>query len=184
MALEPDTPIVLIGMPGSGKSTVGRRLATALGRSFLDSDVEIEQSCGVPVATIFEYEGEEGFRRRESAALAQLMRKPATVIATGGGAILAQHNRELIAALGYVVYLEVSPAELWRRVRKNRARPLLQTSDPRDSLARLLEARAPLYASLANLTIASARQSAAQMATDIIVRLPPPLRGPEAGISP
>ncbi len=184
MALEPDTPIVLIGMPGSGKSTVGRRLASALGRTFVDSDVEIERNCGVPVATIFEYEGEEGFRRRESATLAELVRKPATVIATGGGAILAQHNRELISALGYAVYLEVSLSELWRRVRKNRARPLLQTSDPRDSLARLLDARAPLYAALADLTIASARQSATQMAADIIVRLPPPLRGPEAGTSP
>lgn len=184
MTLDPDTPIVLIGMPGSGKSTVGVRLARACGRRFVDSDRAIEQHCGVPVATIFEYEGEEGFRRRESAILAELLCARATVIATGGGAILAPSNRELLAARAFVVYLEVSLAELWRRVRRNRARPLLQTSDPKGRLAQLLGERAPIYETLADLTIASARQSAAQMAADIIDRLPAALQPPEARIAP
>ena len=184
MALESDTPIVLIGMPGSGKSTVGRRLAAALARRFVDSDHEIERHCGVPIAMIFEYEGEEGFRRRETAVLTDLIRSPAIVLATGGGVVLSPSNRDLIGALGYAVYLQVSIAELWRRVRKISTRPLLQTADPRARLTQLLDERAPLYAALADLTIVNSRQSAAQMAADIIERLPGPLQRPPGGAPP
>lgn len=184
MRVEPITPIVLVGMPGSGKSTVGHRLAAALGRRFVDSDQEIERRSGVPIAMIFEYEGEEGFRRREAAALAELIRSPAIVLATGGGVVVSQSNRDLIGALGYAVYLQVSIAELWRRVRKSCTRPLLQTADPRARLTQLLAERAPLYAALADLTIVSSRQSAAQMAADIIERLPEPLQRPPTGAPP
>lgn len=183
MTLEPDTPIVLVGMPGSGKSTVGRRLAEALGRRFVDSDREIERHCGVSVATIFEYEGEEGFRRREAAVIAQLIGEPRTVLATGGGSLLRQETRALLAARGYVIFLDVSLAELWRRVRRNRNRPLLQGDDPHARLAQLCADRTPLYREAAALTVSGARQPAAQMVADIIAHLPEPLQvlGPEAG---
>lgn len=177
MTLEPDTPIVLIGMPGSGKSTIGRRLAEALGRQFFDSDREIESHCGVSVATIFEYEGEEGFRRRESAVIAELIARPATVLATGGGAVLSADNRALLAARGYVIFLDVTLAELWRRVRRNRNRPLLQGSDPHARLAQLRADRTPFYLEVADLIVAGARQPAGQLVADIIARLPESLRG-------
>lgn len=183
MTLEPDTPIVLIGMPGSGKSTVGRRLAAALGRRFVDSDREIERHCGVSVTTIFEYEGEEGFRRREAALIAELIGEPGTVLATGGGSVVSQETRAVLAAQGYVVFLEVSLAELWRRVRRNRNRPLLQASDPHARLAQLCADRTPLYRGIADLTVSGARQPAVQLVADIIAQLPEPLQaqGPEAG---
>ncbi len=176
MTLEPDTPIVLIGMPGSGKSTIGRRLAATLDRRFVDSDREIERHCGVSVTTIFEYEGEEGFRRREAAIIAELIRDPGTVLATGGGSVVSQDNRELLAAEGYVVFLDVSLAELWRRVRRNRNRPLLQASDPHARLAQLCAERTPLYRGVADLIVSGARQPAAQMVADIIAQLPAPLQ--------
>ncbi len=178
MTPEPDTPIVLIGMPGSGKSTVGRRLAAALGRRFVDSDRELERHCGVPVATIFEYEGEPGFRRREAAIIAELLAEPGTVLATGGGSVVSPDTRALLAARGYVVFLEVTLAELWRRVRRNSNRPLLQTSDPHARLAQLWADRTPWYREIADLTVFGARQPAGQMVADIIAQLPVGLQLP------
>lgn len=158
-------------MPGSGKSTVGRRLASRLNRPFFDADKLIEERCGVPITTIFELEGEEGFRRRESALIEELSAVPGCVVATGGGAILLECNRARLVSHTFVVYLQASLGELWHRVRRDRARPLLQTDDPRGRLRSLMEAREPLYESVASLTVRSGRQSAERLAGEIAERL-------------
>ena len=164
----PSRPLVLVGMPGSGKSTVGRRLARRLGRPFVDADRELEVRCGVSIATMFEIEGEPGFRERESRLLEELLGDPALVIATGGGAVLAATNRDAMRRRGRVVYLQASLAELWTRVRHDRKRPLLQGTDGRARLAALLDARTPLYEEIAELTVRSHRQSAERLCADII----------------
>lgn len=164
-------PIFLIGMPGSGKSTVGRRLASRLGRAFIDADKELEARCGVPIATIFEVEGEEGFRRRESTLIADLCARVDVVVATGGGAVLRDDNRRAMRERTLVVYLEASLTELWHRLRNDRKRPLLQTEDPRARLAELMRVRTPLYEAVGGLRVRSARQTADRLAIDIIARL-------------
>lgn len=169
-------PIVLVGMMGSGKSTVGRRLATRLHRRFVDADKVLEERCGVPISTVFELEGEEGFRRREVALLDELTRLPSIVLATGGGAVMRAENRHLLAERGLVVFLQASLADLWQRLRRDRTRPLLQTEDPRERLAQLLALREPLYREIAHLTVVSARAPVDQLVTDIIGRLPEEIR--------
>ena len=104
--LPPDAPICLIGMMGSGKSTVGRRIAALLGRRFVDADRELESRCGVPIATIFELEGEEGFRRRETHVIEDLSARPGIVLATGGGAVTVERNRELLRGRCFTIYLQ------------------------------------------------------------------------------
>ena len=136
--------IFLVGMMGAGKTTVGRALAQKLQLAFADTDKVLVERTGVPVATIFEIEGEAGFRRREAAVLAELSEGDDRVIATGGGAILAAGNREVMRASGTVVYLRARVDYLWERTRHDGSRPLLATADPRATLARLLEERDPL----------------------------------------
>ncbi|WP_085318409.1 shikimate kinase, partial [Derxia lacustris] len=124
--------LVLIGMPGTGKSTIGRLVARRLGRPFVDSDHEIEIRCGVRIPVIFELEGEPGFRDRESSVLADLAAsEEPMVLATGGGAVLRETNREHLRATGLLVYLHSSPTVLWHRTRGDKGRPLLQAADPR-----------------------------------------------------
>ncbi len=168
-------PIFLIGMPGSGKSTVGRRIASRLRRPFIDADKELESRCGVPIATIFEVEGEDGFRRREAALIDELSARADMVVATGGGAVLLAENRHVMRERTLVVYLEASLTELWHRLRNDRKRPLLQTEDPRARLSELMRIRTPLYESVGGLRVRSARQSADRLAVDIIERLGPVL---------
>ncbi|MCO5107823.1 MAG: shikimate kinase [Burkholderiaceae bacterium] len=178
-------PIVLVGMMGSGKSTVGRRLASRLQRRFVDADKVLEERCGVPISTVFELEGEEGFRRREAALLDELTREPSVVLATGGGVVMRDANRRLLAERGFVVFLQASLADLWQRLRRDRARPLLQTDNPRERIAQLLALREPLYREIANLTVVSARQPVDELVADIIGRLPEELRtGSPAGAGP
>lgn len=165
-------PIVLVGMMGSGKSTVGRRLAARLGRRFVDADKVLEERCGVPIATIFELEGEEGFRKRETAILDELSRQPAIVLATGGGAVMRDENRRMLAERGLVIFLQASLPDLWQRLRRDRARPLLQTENPRERIAALLALREPLYREIAHFTVTSARQPVDALVADIIERLP------------
>ncbi len=169
---DPNRPVILIGMMGCGKTTVGRRLASRLGREFIDADKEIEDRCGVPITTIFELEGEDGFRRREALLIDDLTRVGGTVIATGGGAVLRPENRERLAARGFVIYLRATVAELWQRLRRDRVRPLLQTPNPRQRIAELLGEREPLYQQVAHLTVASGRGPVDELVADILKAMP------------
>lgn len=164
---RPERPIFLVGMPGAGKSTVGRRLARLLGCEFIDADRELERRCGVPIGTIFDLEGEAGFRRRESRLLAELTRMRDVIVATGGGAVLDPDNRRTMREAALVIYLDASIGELWHRLRHDKVRPLLQTEDPRATLERLLAARAPLYEEVAHHRMRSSRHSPERMAGEI-----------------
>jgi shikimate kinase len=145
--------LFLVGMMGAGKTTVGKALAQRLRRRFVDTDKLLVERTGVPVRTIFELEGEAGFRRRESALLAELARDNDCVVATGGGAVLDPDNRRLMREGGTVVYLRARVDSLWERTRHDMTRPLLATPDPRATLASILEVRDPLYVDAAHLVI-------------------------------
>lgn len=145
--------IFLIGPMGAGKSSVGRALARRLDLRFFDSDREIEARCGVDIPTIFEYEGEAGFRQREARVIDELSAEPDAVLATGGGVVLLESNRRHLAERGHVVLLSVEPAEQLRRVALDTQRPLLRTPDPAARLAALMEERGPLYRGIADVEI-------------------------------
>ena len=145
--------IYLVGLMGAGKTTVGRQLAKRLGRQFYDSDHEIVQRTGVPIPTIFEIEGEEGFRRREMQAIAELTASAEIVLATGGGVVLNPENRSRLHNTGWVVYLNVPPALLFERTRHDRNRPLLRVSDPLAKLEELHRQRDPLYRETAHTIV-------------------------------
>ena len=161
-------PIFLVGMMGCGKSTVGRRLAASLGRRFVDADKELEARCGVPIATIFEVEGEAGFRRREAALIDELTQEPGLVLATGGGAVLLEENRRRLRARGLVVYLRATVQDLWLRLRHDKVRPLLQTPEPRKRIAQLVEVRDPLYQECAHLIVQTGRQPVERVVHEIV----------------
>lgn len=163
--------IFLVGPMGSGKSTIGRQLAKALKRPFFDSDKEIEKRTGVTISWIFEMEGEEGFRAREKQVIAELSAKENIVLATGGGAVLAEDNRNLLRSRGKVVYLSSSIEQLYRRTSKDKSRPLLQTDNPKQKIAQLLEQRDPLYKSVADVVVRTAKQSIHKTVTNVIKRL-------------
>jgi shikimate kinase len=167
-------------MMGAGKTTLGRALARRLGREFADTDKVLVERTGVPVATIFEIEGEEGFRRRESTVLAELAAQDGLVIATGGGAILSEANRELMRSHGTVIYLRARLENLWERTRQDTTRPLLQTPDPRGTLSQLLTAREPLYSEAAHVIVDTGAQSAASLANKVIAAL----RARDPGLAP
>jgi len=152
----PRRSIFLIGMMGSGKSTVGRLLANELGFEFVDADRELEHRAGASVSSIFEMEGEAGFRDRESELLLELTARAGIVLATGGGAVLRPANRELLRSRGLVVYLQANPAELARRTRGDLSRPLLQVADRMDRIQDLLAQRGPLYKETAHVSMRSA----------------------------
>jgi shikimate kinase len=168
--------LILVGMMGSGKSTVGRRLAAALGRPFIDADSELERRCGVPIATIFELEGEVGFRRRESALIAELVQPAGSVLATGGGAVIDPDSRRLMHQHGFVVFLEASLADLWQRLRRDRDRPLLAAADPKARIEALLAQRDPWYREAAHLRITTGRQPVSRTVSQIVAQLPADLR--------
>lgn len=143
--------LILVGPMGSGKSSIGRRLADRLGLSFVDADREIESATGAGIPLIFELEGEAGFRERERETLLRLCRTGPQVIATGGGAVLRADNRRLLAESGFVVHLDVDLENQLRRLASDRTRPLLQRPDRGEVLRRRGEERAPLYAEVADL---------------------------------
>lgn len=143
--------VFLVGMMGAGKTTIGRQLAKALERQFVDLDHELEARCGVKVSVIFDIEGEEGFRRRETATLDACSRQTSIVLATGGGAVLSAENRAFLKQRGVVVYLRANADELFRRVARDKNRPLLQTENPRQRLGELLAQREPLYEDVADI---------------------------------
>lgn len=147
--------IVLIGPMGSGKSTVGKCLSALLHKDFVDSDEELEQRCGADIPWIFDIEGEEGFRKRETAVLDSLAQRQNTVIATGGGAILSEENRRILRSIGVVVYLTADLDVLFNRVAKDKSRPLLQVPEPRQAYEKIFLQRDPLYRSTADLVYVS-----------------------------
>lgn len=156
---------------GAGKSTVGRRLAVALGREFRDSDCEIERRCGVDIPLIFELEGEAGFRAREKTVIADLVQRADIVLATGGGAVLDADNRRLLADRGHVIYLYTSVDEQLRRVGRDRNRPLLQAPDVRARLTQLLRIRDPLYREIADRVVDTDGCRARQVTEQILGQL-------------
>ncbi len=154
-------------MMGAGKTTVGKELARRRGVRFADVDHEIIARTGVSIPTIFEIEGEVGFRRRESQALDELTRESEIVIATGGGSVLDPANRALMSQRGVVVYLNVPPQILWERTRNDRNRPLLQVEDPRARIEELHRARDPLYREVADIVIDGGRGNPGTMVRQI-----------------
>ena len=169
--MKPENRLLLVGMMGAGKSTVGRLLARRLKRSFYDTDGEIERRCGVRIPVIFEIEGEAGFRARETQIIAELCELDNAVIATGGGAVLAEVNRRMIAARSIVVYLHARAPQLWLRVRHDRNRPLLATADPQKKLDALYAERDPFYREVADLVVDTGKQSVQTLAKDLLTRL-------------
>lgn len=151
--------IALVGMPGSGKSTVGRHLSRLLGWSFVDSDVEIERRLGESIRAYFEKHGEDSFRDVESSVIEGLAIQPELVLATGGGTVLRATNRATLKRTGHVVYLRATPEDLARRLRHDSQRPLLQGGDPLQKLRVLFSARDPLYREVADFTIDTGRSS-------------------------
>jgi shikimate kinase len=163
--------IFLVGPMGAGKSTVGKQLAKSLGRDFYDSDKEIEKRTGVSIAWIFEMEGEAGFRLRERKVINELTELKNIVLATGGGAVLAEENRRVLRSRGYVVYLSASVEQLLRRTNKDKNRPLLQTGQPEDKITGLMAERAPLYKDVADIELRTGDQSIQYVVSGLIKQL-------------
>ena len=163
--------IALVGMPGSGKSTVGRHLARQLGLRFVDTDTEIEQRTGMPVREYFEAHGEAAFRDVEQAVIDEVTRDTDNLIATGGGAVLRAANREALHSRRRVFYLRSTPEELARRLRHDTGRPLLQVADPLKRLRELYRERDPLYRKTAHYTIETARPSVPGLVNMILMQL-------------
>jgi shikimate kinase len=152
----PDSPnIFLIGPMGSGKSAVGRHLARMLRFTFYDSDADIEAKTGVDISFIFEKEGEAGFRMREKESIERLTRLDSIVLATGGGAVIDDDNRRVLAERGVVAYLETSIDQQLERTRHARHRPLLNDTDPEQKLRELMVRRTALYAEIAQITVST-----------------------------
>lgn len=163
--------ISLVGLPGSGKSTVGRQLARRLGFSCVDSDHAIEEQLGCSIREYFEREGEERFRDVEEAVIDRLTQEPHGVLSTGGGAVLRTRNREYLNQRTRVIYLRSSPDELFRRLRHDINRPLLQVGDPLGRLRDLHTARDPLYHETAHYVIETGRPSVSTLVNMIIAQL-------------
>lgn len=151
--------IFLVGPMGAGKSTVGRQLAKSLGRDFYDSDEEVEKRTGVPISWIFEMEGEARFRAREQTVIDDLTSLKNIVLATGGGAVLSQDNRQYLRSRGQVIYLYSSVEQLLKRTDKDKTRPLLQTDDPKKQITELLAKREQLYRDVADIELCTGEQS-------------------------
>lgn len=153
LPVNPSPNLFLIGPMGAGKTTLGKRLAAHFALPFVDLDAEIEMHTGAGVALIFDIEGEPGFRRRESMLLDECSARDGVVLATGGGAVLQAHNRELLKARGFVVWLQTDVEQQLRRLARDHQRPLLQTEDRRERLHAMALARDPLYRETADLVV-------------------------------
>lgn len=152
---------------GAGKTTVGRQLAKQLGKTFYDTDHEIEKRTGVKIPVIFDLEGESGFRKRETAVIQDLMQLDDVVLATGGGAVLLEENREALQSNGYIIYLRASVNDLWKRMRYDKQRPLLQNVDVRSKLEQLYTERHPIYTQIANAIVDTGHQPASVLINQI-----------------
>src|SRR6266853_774765 len=168
--MSPRQNIVLIGFMGSGKSSIGRLIATKFGFQFLDTDAVIVERAGMEISEIFQRDGEEHFRALETAALESLLHLQRCVIATGGGMVLRERNRELLRELGFVVLLTASEQTIFDRVSRNTERPLLQTENPRETVAKLLAERQPFYDAAAQWTLDTSRLSHARAADAVIAQ--------------
>ena len=169
--------IALVGMPGSGKSTVGRALARRLHMDLVDSDQVIEQRLGCSIRSYFDQHGEAAFRDVEASVIDELTQRGSLVLATGGGAVLRPMNRKHLRARGTVIYLRASPEQLFRRLRHDTKRPLLQVQDPRQRLRALYDERDPLYRECAHYVVESHGSSLAMVVNRIVMQLdlmPPP----------
>jgi shikimate kinase len=164
--------IFLVGLMGAGKTTIGRALARRLGKSFYDADHELEARTGVSIPTIFEIEGEDGFRLREAQVINELTRIDEIVLATGGGAVLREDSRVALSARGFVIYLRAQPRDLWMRTRNDQNRPLLRTGNPLARLEELYRMRDPLYQEVADLVVDTGRQRVNVLIAQILSRLP------------
>jgi len=149
--------VILVGMMGSGKTTMGRALAKHFGKEFVDSDEEIQHRTGVTIPHIFDVEGESGFRSRESSVITDLVKRDNMILATGGGAVILEQNRTEMRQNGIVIYLKASVHDLWQRTRNDRNRPLLQTDDPHAKLAEIFQQRDAFYQQAADIVIQSGK---------------------------
>jgi shikimate kinase / 3-dehydroquinate synthase len=163
--------IFLVGMMGAGKTTIGKSLAQATGKTFIDSDHEIQERTGVKIPIIFEIEGELGFRKRETEVLRELVKMNNIVLATGGGAVLKRENRRLLKQFGTVIYLRASVNDLQRRTRYDKNRPLLQTEDIQAKLTELLAQRDSLYREAAHLVVDSGKQGVRSLVNKLMRKL-------------
>ncbi|MGH1484899.1 MAG: shikimate kinase AroK [Cellvibrionaceae bacterium] len=164
--------IVLVGPMGAGKSTIGRLLSKQLQLPFKDSDTVIEERSGANIPWIFDVEGEEGFRQRETAVLQDLLKEPSLVLATGGGIVLMDENRRLLKELAdVVIYLSADAEHLIRRTEKDKKRPLLQVADPQQQIRKLLDERDPLYREVATRIVTTDTRSPKIVAKEVAMNL-------------
>ncbi|WP_422050232.1 shikimate kinase [Shimia sp.] len=183
MGYELKKTVVLVGMMGAGKTAVGRALAAKLDVPFIDSDAEIEKAANMSIAEIFARDGEAFFREKESQVIARLLDEERCILSTGGGAYLAEANRDVISERGVAVWLNADVDLLWSRVKHKDTRPLLRTENPRKTLEEIYAARVPLY-SLADLPVAaeaglSIEEMAARVADALTGQRPDVLEGAE-----
>jgi len=163
--------LFLVGPMGAGKTTIGRFLADNLNLEFIDLDAEIEARCGANIPWIFDVEGEAGFRKRESRLLEEITDKSGVLLATGGGAVLDEGNREMLRQRGYVAYLSASVEQLLERTANDRNRPLLQVDNPREVIEKLIEERDPLYREVADLVVVTEKRKPQVVAEDIVAEV-------------
>jgi shikimate kinase len=177
--------ISLVGMPGGGKSTVGRQIAKRLDWRFIDTDAVIEKRIGQPIRSFFEQQGEEAFRDIESSVLDECTQSGRAILATGGGSVLREGNRTLLRERTHVVYLRSSAEELFRRLRHDTQRPLLQVKDPQARLKELFAQRDPLYRDAAHFVVETGRPSVQSLVNMVLMQLElAGIIGPDAAASP
>lgn len=169
--LNQHSNIFLVGLMGSGKTTIGRALAKRLGLRFVDADHEIESRTGASIPLIFEIEGEASFRQREADVIRDLTAQQGIVLATGGGAVLNADSRRYLQERGTVVYLRASVASLVQRTSHDRNRPLLQTADPKAKIEALARERGPLYQEVAHITVETGRPNVQSIVQTVIAQL-------------